>query len=139
MNRIRPAAAFGFDVLTVIVFVAVGRRSHDESGNAIVGALKVAAPFLLALAAGWLIGRAWRAPLTYPIGAGVWLSTVAFGLALRRSLFHRGIATAFVIVTAVTLAVLMLGWRLAANRIAGHRRTTTGETGEPARKETKGS
>lgn len=133
MSRIRPATAFCLDAGAVIMFVTIGRRSHDETGNPITGALGVAAPFLLALAFGWLIGRAWRAPVTYRVGTVIWLSTVTLGLAGRRLAFDRGIATAFVIVTTVTLCILMLGWRLAANRIVHRQRTPIAKTSEPAR------
>jgi Protein of unknown function (DUF3054) len=110
----RAALAFGVDILAVVVFVAIGRRSHDESGNAVLGALRVAAPFLIALAVGWLVARAHRAPLDIRSGLIVWACTVAIGLALRRTVFDRGVAVAFIIVATITLGVLLIGWRALA-------------------------
>ena len=115
-NR-RALAAFGIDVIAVVLFVAIGRRSHDESGNAVVGALKVAAPFLIALVVGWLATRAPRAPFAVRTGLGVWLCTVALGLLLRRVVFDRGIAVAFIIVATITLGVLVVGWRAIARQV----------------------
>ena len=115
----RTSTAFAIDVLAVLVFVAIGRRSHDEAGNVVAGALGVAAPFLIAAALGWFIARAWREPFGIRSGALIWVSTVAIGLLLRRFVFDRGTATAFVIVATITLGIMIVGWRaLAAIRTA---------------------
>jgi len=57
----RLATAIGLDVFVVILFVAIGRRNHDES-SAFVDVIKTGAPFLIGLAVGWLVVRAWRRP-----------------------------------------------------------------------------
>ena len=111
MDR-RVVRAAALDVAAIVVFVAIGRRSHDEAGNAFVGALKVAAPFLIALALAWLVTRAWRRPEALDIGVAVWVLTIVLGMPLRRFVFERGTATSFIIVASVALGVLMLGWRL---------------------------
>ena len=54
-KTVGPPVAFGFDVAAVLLFVAIGRRSHDESGSAISGIVAVAAPLLIGLVVGWLI------------------------------------------------------------------------------------
>ncbi|MCX6521203.1 MAG: DUF3054 domain-containing protein [Actinobacteria bacterium] len=113
--------AAAFDVVAVIVFVAAGRRSHDEGGNALVETAKVAAPFLLALGVGWLALRAWRRPEALRTGAGVWLVTVGLGLLLRRTVFDRGTAASFVIVATLVTGALLLGWR-AAQLVVARRR-----------------
>jgi hypothetical protein len=105
------------DIAAIIVFVALGRRSHDEPGNAVVGALKVAAPFVIAAALAWLATRAWRRPQSLEIGVQVWLATIVVGMLLRRFVFDRGTATSFIIVATIALGVLMLGWRLVANAL----------------------
>lgn len=115
----RTSTAFAIDVLAVLVFVAIGRRSHDETGNVVAGALVVAAPFLIAAALGWFIARAWRDPFSIRSGALIWVSTVVIGLLLRKFVFDRGTATAFVIVATITLGMMIVGWRaLAAIRTA---------------------
>lgn len=100
------------DVLAVVVFVAIGRRNHDE-GTAISGVLSVAAPFLIALIASWVGLRTWNEPYTRRSWAATWAITVFVGLLLRRLVFDRGIATAFIIVATITLGVLLgLGRKL---------------------------
>jgi hypothetical protein len=59
----RPVvAAQWLDLAAIVVFVVIGRRSHHEDGSWIAGTARVALPFLIALAVGWLLARAWRAP-----------------------------------------------------------------------------
>ena len=118
-TRLRLLGAAGLDVVAVLVFVIIGRRNHHEGGNVAVGALRVAAPFLIALAAGWIATRAWRAPTLLRTGAQLWACTVVLGLLLRRLVFDRGTAVAFIIVTAITLAVLLIGWRAVARSQSG--------------------
>ena len=107
----RVLLAFGADLLAVVVFVAIGRRTHDETGNVFVGAAKVAAPFLIAVVLGWLIARAWNDPLSNATGAIIWLTTVIAGLLLRHFVFDRGTATPFIIVATATLCAFIMGWR----------------------------
>lgn len=114
-RRVEVAAAL--DVLAVLLFVIIGRRNHHEGGNVVLGALRVAAPFLIALAVGWAATRAWRTPTALLTGMWVWVCTVALGLLLRRTVFDRGTAIAFVIVTTITLAVLLIGWRAVARQV----------------------
>lgn len=100
------------DAGLVIAFAALGRRSHDE-GVTLSGVVEVAAPFLIALAVGWLVARAWKAPAALQTGVVVWAVTVVLGLALRNAVFDRGVAVSFMIVAALTLGALLLGWRAA--------------------------
>jgi chromate transport protein ChrA len=105
------------DVVAILVFVAIGRRSHDESGSVVAGVAKVAAPFLIALVVGWLAARAWRSPTTLGTVGVIWVVTVAVGMVLRHTVFDKGTATSFVIVTAIVTFVLLFGWRAVANRV----------------------
>ena len=108
--------ALAIDVVLVTVFAAIGRASHGES--ALDGLFTTAWPFLAALAAGWLITLAWRAP-TAPLrtGLGVWGITVGGGMLLRAA-SGQGTAVAFLIVAAVTLLVFLVGWRVIAALVA---------------------
>ena len=100
------------DVVAVVVFVAIGRRNHDE-GTALSGVLSVATPFLTALLASWVGLRTWNEPFTRRSWAATWAITVIVGLLLRRMVFDRGIATPFIIVATITLGVLLgLGRKL---------------------------
>ena len=103
----------GFDALAVLTFAAAGRLSHQR-GPALSGIATAAAPFLIALAGAWLVVRAWRAPLSWPTGIGVWVITVAGGVLLRRHVFGGEAPVSFVVVTAAVLGVMLLGWRALA-------------------------
>jgi hypothetical protein len=98
------------DVIGVLVFCAVGRRSHDE-GLSVTGVATTAWPFLTGTVVGWLASRAWRRPTALvPTGVIVWLCTVAVGMVLRKA-SSAGVAASFVVVAASVTAVLLLGWR----------------------------
>jgi hypothetical protein len=108
--------AIALDVLVVIVFVAIGRRSHDE-GSALSGAAKVAVPFLIGLAVAWGAVRAWHRPLAVLTGVAIWPITVLAGMIGRRWLFDRGTAPAFVVVTTLFLGAFLVGWRALTGRL----------------------
>ena len=95
----------------MLLFVAVGRRNHDES-TGVSGIVEVALPFLIALVCSWVVSRAWRKPDATKNGVVIWLVTVVLGLLLRNLIFDRGTATPFVIVATVVLGVLLVGRRL---------------------------
>lgn len=99
-----------FDVVAIVAFVAIGRRSHDE-GDAFRGAVRVATPFLIGLASGWLIARAWKAPTSVRTGLVVWPVTVAVGMLLRHFVFDDGTALSFIVVATIFTGALLLGWR----------------------------
>jgi hypothetical protein len=114
----RTVRAVVLDVLVVLVFAAVGRRSHGES-SAAVGVLGTAWPFLTGIAVGWLVSLlALRVvPLTVRHGIPVWLSTVAVGMLLRVAT-GSGTAFSFIVVATVFLGVFLLGWRAVAGLLA---------------------
>jgi hypothetical protein len=110
----RPWVAFGLDAVLVVVFAAVGRASHEEA-NPVVGALVTAWPFLVGTIVGWAVVRVLRK--AWPLGVGpgitVWFATVVIGMVLRRAT-GQGTAATFVVVAAVVLAALLVGWRALA-------------------------
>lgn len=113
MLRLRWLAWLAVDVVGVLVFCAVGRRSHDEGLN-IGGVATTAWPFLAGTVVGWLVSRGWRRPTALaPTGVIVWLCTVGVGMALRRA-SSAGVAASFVVVAAAVTAVLLFGWRAVA-------------------------
>ncbi|AKT51920.1 DUF3054 domain-containing protein [Arsenicicoccus sp. oral taxon 190] len=105
------------DLLLVVVFAAIGRRSHAETG-ALLGILGTAWPFLVGTLVGWGVALAARlSPVTLRGGVPIWLCTVAVGMALR-ALTGAGTAVSFIVVALVALAILLLLPRLVAARIA---------------------
>jgi hypothetical protein len=108
----RTLGWLGADVACVVVFCAVGRRSHDEGLN-VAGIARTAWPFLTGTGVGWLAARAWRRPTAVaPTGVVVWLCTVVVGMLLRKVTFA-GVAASFVLVASTVTALLLLGWRAA--------------------------
>lgn len=119
MQRLAWLAYLAADVLGVLAFCAVGRRSHAE-GLTVTGVATTAWPFLTGTLVGWLASRGWRQPARVaPTGVIVWLCTVGVGMVLRK-VSGAGVATSFMVVAASVTAVLLLGWRavvgLAARR-----------------------
>lgn len=115
------ALAAAADAALVLVFVAIGRRSHDEDG-AVLGFLTTAWPFLAGAAVGWLASLAWRRPLAVaPTGVAVWAAAVVLGMVFRM-LSGQGVQPSFVIVTALVLAAFLVGWRALALLVTRIRR-----------------
>jgi hypothetical protein len=113
-RRVRRAVIALFaDVVCLIVFCAIGRRSHAE-GLTVAGIARTAWPFLAGAGVGWLLIGGWRRPFTViPTGVVVWVCTVVVGMTLRK-VTSAGVSSSFVVVASVSTAVLLLGWRAAA-------------------------
>lgn len=110
VDRRTTALALLADLVCVVAFCTIGRRSHAE-GLTVAGIAETSWPFLAGTAVGWLAARAWRQPLSLiPTGVLVWVCTVAVGMVLRK-LSGQGVAVSFVIVASLVTALLLLGWR----------------------------
>jgi Protein of unknown function (DUF3054) len=110
----RIALGLGLDAALILLFAAIGRRNHGETG-ALLEVVSTAWPFLAGMAAGWLVALLAfrRAPLKVRDGIPVWLCVVAVGMALR-SLTHTGTAFSFIVVATIFLGTALLGWRAVA-------------------------
>ena len=132
--RRSSALAVLADVVCVLVFCTIGRRSHAE-GLTVSGIAETAWPFLAGTAVGWLLVRGWRRPVAVvPTGVAVWVGTVAVGMLLRKAT-SAGVAVSFVVVASLVTALLLLGWRVAAaviqrRRIASSRSNPAGAQGK---------
>lgn len=116
MHRV---AWLGMDVVCVLLFSAVGRRSHDEGVN-VAGIAATAWPFLIGTILGWLLACGWRRPTAVvPTGVVVWLCTIAVGMLLRKAT-SAGVAASFVVVASAVTALLLLGWRAATVLVGQH-------------------
>ena len=117
MRRSPVLWSFLADLVLVVVFTAIGRSTHHED---VFGAWgqelwTTAWPFVVALIVGWAVLRAWKDPLAVVrTGLGLWLITVAGGLALRK-LAGGGTALPFVLVATAVVLVFLVGWRLLTN------------------------
>lgn len=115
------AVAAVLDVVLVIVFTGVGRRTHEE-GLDLLGWAHTAWPFLVGLGIGWALvvttRRTW--PTRWVDGVPVWLATLVAGMALR-ALSGQGTALPFVVVATLFLAATLIGWRALAGPAAARR------------------
>ena len=111
------------DGAAILLFAAVGRLSHAE-GVTPLGVLEVAWPFLAGGALGTLGGRVWRNPVDWASGLSVWAGAL-FGGLLLRAWTGGEVPLSFAGVTAVTLAVLLLGWRLVTRARSGFARRSS--------------
>ncbi|HEX8508671.1 MAG TPA: DUF3054 domain-containing protein [Propionibacteriaceae bacterium] len=119
MQALRAAAA---DLAWVLLFAAIGRRSHAEGNDTAGlfdagGLVDTAWPFLCGCLAGLLVSSIWRQPESFGTGVVVWWSTVTLGVALRL-LSGDTAQLSFVVVAAAFLGLGMGGWRAVA-RVAG--------------------
>ena len=111
MQRWRAVLA---DLMCVLIFVVIGRRQHGEE-SAVSGVVTTAAPFLIGLVIASCIGKLRGKPAdTVLAGVYTWVTTVLLGLLLRRFVFDRGTAAAFVIVAILFLGATLIGWRALA-------------------------
>lgn len=107
MRRLFPI----FDLLSVFVFVAIGRRAHDH-GITVGGIASTFWPFAVGTIVGWLIlVRRKRTGSSLADGVSVAVVTVALGMLLR-VVSGQGTAAAFVVVALVFVNLFMVGWRL---------------------------
>ncbi|KUI00736.1 DUF3054 domain-containing protein [Mycobacterium sp. IS-3022] len=112
-EQTRPTlAALATDVCCLIVFAAIGRRSHAE-GVDLAGVAATAWPFVAGAVVGWTLSLGWRRPYSLlPTGIAVWVCTIVVGMLLRK-LTSAGVAPSFIVVASISTAVLLLGWRAA--------------------------
>lgn len=122
--------SLALDVVLVVVFVLVGRRSHED-GYALPNLLLAVLPFLVGLLSGWglvrWLSRAWP----HRVGHGVTLAvaTVVVGMVVRLVMGQSLGEGAVGVVTfaAVALAFLLLflvGWRAIAAYVLARRSAT---------------
>ncbi|MBY6412947.1 DUF3054 domain-containing protein [Rhodococcus sp. BP-252] len=120
MNKRSPIIAAVVDLVLVLVFCAIGRRSHDEA-NVMAGLFHTAWPFVVGAVIGWiatvtLYRDKFDAFLVLPTGILVWVSTVLVGMILR-VVSGQGTAFSFIVVASTVLAVFLLGWRALAKLV----------------------
>jgi len=106
------------DLICVLVFVTIGRNSHEE-GVTLSGVISTGWPFWLGVAGGYIGVLAFRlAPASLSGAAMVLFKTLFVGMVLRGVVQQEGTPPAFVVVAAVFLGVTLLGWRVAGRLLA---------------------
>jgi ABC-type uncharacterized transport system permease subunit len=98
------------DLLSVFLFVAVGRHAHSH-GLTLKGMVSTTWPFGIGLLAGWIYLRlAKRNAASMPSGFAVVLFTVVIGMILR-VISGQGTAFTFIVVALSFLSLFLVGWR----------------------------
>jgi hypothetical protein len=110
------ALALGADAVAVVVFAAIGRAAHAESGD-LLGLLGTAAPFLIGLGAAWATPVVRAHPAGLRAGAVVVAGSALIGLVVRAG-FTGSLPLVFAVIALTSLAVLMLGWRALSLAVA---------------------
>ena len=113
------------DAFVVLSFVLIGRDTHGFLPD-VGDTIRVAAPFLLALALGVLAFRAWIRPTSWLTGLALALTTLIIGMLLRRFVFDAGTARTFVVLAAAWFVGLMVGWRLVLSLVVPRTRSQPG-------------
>jgi FtsH-binding integral membrane protein len=118
---VRNALGLLLDVTFICLFAAIGRSKHGETG-ALLAVAGTAWPFLVGMAAGWLICLVAfrRIPVAVRDGIPVWVCTVTIGMVLR-AVTDAGTAFSFVIVATLVLGGMLLGWRAVAALVTRRR------------------
>lgn len=109
----RIYSVLGIDLVLTLIFTMIGRASHSEPLS-LAGVAETAWPFLVAVVVGSLLAR-WDGGPWWRQGLIVWPVTVVLGVALRLA-GGRTAAPGFVMVTAVVLALFLIGWRFFARK-----------------------
>ena len=100
-------AAAAADLAVLLVFVAIGRRTH-HSGSDGAGFVGVLWPFAVGLVAGWLVTGIASAPLAWRRSVPAWLVTVGVGMALRVGVAGHAFKLSFTIVAFLFVGAGML-------------------------------
>ena len=113
--------AVAADIILILAFAAIGRDAHHRE-EPVLGVLLTAWPFLSGAAAGWLVARVGRTPLSVlRAGVPVWLGSLIGGMVLR-ALTAQTVVLPFIIVATLALAVFLVGYRLLLAGVARLRR-----------------
>lgn len=111
--RLRPTTPILLDAASVVLFCVIGGISHYYGSPDLLAIIPFLTwPFLAGLVLTHMIWL-WRGVRAEALVPGVltWLVVAGGGIALRAA-SGQGTAASFVVVTAVVLAVLMIGWRV---------------------------
>lgn len=100
------------DLVVLLAFAAVGRRSHDE-GNPVLGAFETAWPFLVGAVIGYVVLAIGvrRAVDSVLGGVVIWVGTVVVGMLVRQAT-DQGTAFSFIVVATCFTGFFLLGWRV---------------------------
>jgi hypothetical protein len=98
------------DAAVLAIFVAIGRRSHDD-GSDFAGFLRVLWPFAVGLVLGYAGTNLLRAPLVWKRVAIMAAVTIGVGETLRLTVQDRQWKPSFVIVAIIFIGGAMFAWR----------------------------
>ncbi|MCL1600621.1 MAG: DUF3054 domain-containing protein [Actinomycetia bacterium] len=105
------------DASVIISFAFIGSDFHGFTFD-FAGILGISVPFLMALAGGIFVLRAWIKPLSILNGFLLAVISLTGGMLLRHYVWGDGTARTFIIVAGAYFIALMVGWRLVALGVA---------------------
>lgn len=109
-----PTAVFfaaALDIVMVALFAVIGRQSH-AIGLSIGAVFQTMWPFTLGLTVAWLVFRVWRKPLSPLSGVFIAFTALVFGQVIRILSRTGTFSVPFIMVSAIALLLLLVGWRL---------------------------
>jgi hypothetical protein len=126
---LRTAALVAGDIVTLMVFAAIGRRSHGEAAGlaAVVEVGRTALPFMI----GWLAVAPWAGAFDPKHTAGIapmlrattlgWVGGLLLGAVVRAGMIGRFSPWSFYAVTFGVALLLLGGWRAAFAALEGRK------------------
>ncbi len=108
------------DAAVLVLFVAIGRRSHHEDAG-MAGFVRVLWPFAAGLVIGWIGSGLYRAPMAFRRAVVAWIITVFVGVALRIVVQGHDFAPTFIVIASLFIGGCMLGWRAVVVRVSRRR------------------
>lgn len=115
----RTAALVAGDIVTLLVFAAIGRRSHGEAAGmaALAEVARTALPFIV----GWLAVAPWAGAFSPTAARGLggmlratligWTGALLVGALVRAAMIGRFSPVSFYVVTFLVALLLLGGWR----------------------------
>lgn len=116
----RTAALVAGDLIALMVFAAIGRRSHAEAAgfDSLIQIARTGSPFII----GWLLVSPWlgayrRRNTSRPLDmlnttAVAWTAAIPVGAVLRALFIGRFSPLSFYLVTYLVALLILVGWRL---------------------------
>lgn len=106
------------DLLTLLLFVVIGRISHGMTSDWLVNVLRIATPFVVGWGvAAWLVGAyrpgLWREPAPFLArSAAAWLLANGLAFLLRYFVMQDRITLPFALTSVAFTGLFLLAWRV---------------------------
>ena len=117
------ALALG-DFITLLIFAAIGRASHEmPDAGRFLSLLDTAVPFMLAFLVVGMLAGLYRGKALFPVGRVLWRTGLTaliagpLGVALRAAWLGHAIVLTFLLVGTASSALMLIVWRVGWSRL----------------------